>query len=384
MSYNGLKYLVVGSGFWGAVFAERIASVLNEKVLVIDKRNHMGGNSYSEVHSDTGIEIHKYGCHIFHTGSQKVWDYINRFSRFNNYKHKVLTTHKNKVYPMPINLATINMYYNLNLKPSEAEIFIKEEVSKSKINEEAKNLEEKAISLIGKPLYEAFIKGYTQKQWGTNPKELPNEIITRIPVRTDYNLNYFESLYEGVPIQGYNKLFQNLLSNKNIDLQLNTNYTDIKKQIPSSCKIIFTGMVDELFDYKYGKLDWRSLIFEWQNHNVADYQGTAVMNFSDVEVKHTRVHEFKHLHLERQDIFNSHKTLVSLEFPKTYTIGDEAYYPINNQKNSALYALYEKEIAKTPNLIVGGRLGSYKYWDMDKTIENSLETFDELLKKEGF
>lgn len=381
MSFEGLKYLVVGGGFWGAVFAERIATVLNERVLVIDKRNHIGGNSYSEIDSETGIEYHKYGSHIFHTDSQKVWDYINNFTSFNNYKHKVLATCKNKVYFMPINLSTINMYYNLNLSPSEAEDFIKKEIMKSNIKE-PKNLEEKAISLIGKPLYEAFIKGYTQKQWSTAPVNLPAEIITRLPVRMDYNVNYFDSLYQGIPLGGYKKLFQNILSHKNIELKLNTDYYDIKDQIPATCKIIFTGMVDELFNYKYGKLNWRSLKFDWQKFDVSDYQGTTVMNFSDAEIPYTRIHEFKHFHSERQEIFESQSTIVCLEYPQNYISGAEAYYPINNKENNDIYALYQKEIEKNPNLIVGGRLGAYKYWDMDKTIENALNTFNLLFNKE--
>lgn len=375
MKYDGLKYLVVGCGFWGAVFAEKIASVLNEKVLIIDKRNHLGGSSYSEIDSETGIECHKYGSHSFHTNSQDVWNYINKFTEFNNYRHKVLTTYKNKIYPMPINLATINMYYTLNLKPSEAEVFIQKEILKSKITE-PKNLEEKAISLVGKPLYEAFIKGYTQKQWGISPRELPSEIITRLPVRMNYDSNYFPSLYEGLPLQGYNNLFHNLLSHKNIELQLNTNYSDIKNQIPPSCKIIYTGMVDELFNYKHGKLNWRSLNFEWQKHNITDYQGTSVINFSDIEIPYTRVHEFKHFHPEREDIFNSPKSVISIEYPQPYIEGKEAFYPINNKENSDLYELYQNEIKKNPNLIVGGRLGAYKYWNMDETIENALNSFD--------
>jgi len=380
MQYNGLKYLVVGSGFWGSVFAERIASELNEKVLVIDKRSHIGGNSYSEIDKSTGIEYHKYGSHIFHTSSQKVWNYINKFTEFNNYKHKVLTTYKNKVYFMPINLSTINSYYDLNLKPYEAEEFLQKEILKSNIKE-PKNLEEKAISLIGKPLYEAFIKGYTQKQWENDPKNLPAEIITRLPVRKNYNINYFADAYEGIPLNGYGEAIKNILSHPNIEVQLNTDFYDIKEQIPQDCKIIFTGMMDKLFDYKYGELEWRSLNFEWQNQNVADYQGTTVMNFGDIEVPYTRIHEFKHFHPERKDVFTQDKTIISLEYPKTFKAGDEAYYPINNKRNSDMYELYKKEIEKSSNIIVGGRLGAYKYWDMDKAIENALNTFDVLKNK---
>lgn len=382
MQYTGLKYLVIGSGFWGSVFAQQIASELNEKVLVIDKRDHLGGNSYSEIDAKTGIEYHKYGSHIFHTSSQMVWDYVNKFSKFNAYKHKVLTTYKDKVYFMPINLSTINSYYNLNLKPYEAEAFILEEIKKENINN-PKNLEEKAISLIGRPLYEAFIKGYTQKQWETPPTNLPAEIITRLPVRKNYNVNYFSDKYEGIPINGYGEIIKKILSHPNIELKLNTDYYDIKEQIPADCKIIFTGMLDKFLNYKYGALDWRSLDFEWKTHDVADYQGTTVMNYGDIEVPYTRIHEFKHFHPERKEMFNKNQTLISIEYPKTFKIGEEAYYPINDEKNTKIYNLYKEEIKKNPNIIIGGRLGAYKYWDMDKAIENALDTFD-LFKKEEF
>lgn len=382
MSYKGLKYLVVGCGFWGAVFARKIAEVLDEKVLIIDKRFHIGGNSYSEDYADTGIDCHKYGSHIFHTSSKEVWNYVNRFSEFNNYRHKILTTYKNQIYQMPVNLATINSYYNLNLTPFEAEKFLRDEIEKYKIVNPA-NLEEKAISLIGKPLYEAFIKGYTQKQWNKEPKYLPSEIVTRLPVRTSYNANYFSDLYEGVPLGGYGKLFENILSHDNIEIKLNTNYFDIKNEIPSSCKIIYTGVVDEFFDYKYGNLDWRSLSFEWQIHNVSDYQGVSIMNYGDAEVPYTRIHEFKHYHPEKIDAFNSDKTVICIEYPQDYSLDKEAFYPINDAQNNKIYDLYEQEALKNPNLIVGGRLGAYKYWDMDKTVENALGRFDLMLER-GF
>lgn len=382
MNYSGLRYLVVGCGFWGAVFAQKIASVLGEKVLIIDRRKHIGGNSYSKADSETGIDCHSYGSHIFHTSSRKVWDYVNQFSEFNNYKHKVLTTYQNKVYPMPINLATINMFYNLNLTPFEAEEFIENEIKKSGITN-PKNLEEKAISLIGEPLYGAFIKGYTQKQWGVNANLLPAQIVTRLPVRYDYNFHYFSDTYEGIPLEGYGKLFENILHHENIEVKLNTDYKDIKEQIPSDCKVIYTGMVDGLFNYKFGQLGWRSLEFKFQKQNVQDWQGTSVMNFGDEDIPYTRCHEFKHFHVEKQDIFNSNETIICIEYPKSYNVGDEAYYPINDRKNNEIYELYKQETEKNSNLIVGGRLGKYKYFDMDKTIEDALESFEVLLKKSG-
>ncbi len=372
MSFYGLKYLVVGTGFWGSVFAERIASVLNEKVLVIDKRKHIGGNCYSYIDEKTGIECHKYGSHIFHTSLQNVWDYVNRFSGFNNYKHRVLITSKNKVYSMPVNLATVNSYYNLNLKPFEADAFLKKEKGKIK---NPSNFEEKAISLIGKRLYEAFIKNYTFKQWGTNPKNLPAEIITRLPVRTNYDDNYYYDIYQGMPLNGYTGIISNILSHKNITVRTDCDYYDIKNKLPKNCKIIFTGMPDKLSDYKYGRLRWRSLKFKWERHNCADFIGNAAMNFADLDVPYTRIHEFKHYHPEKKAIFEAPTTVICFEHPQQYREGREAYYPVNDKKNNELHEKYMNEISKNKNIIIGGRLGSYRYWDMDKTIENSLSTF---------
>jgi len=372
VGFDGLKYIVVGAGFWGSVFAERLASVLNEKVLVIDKRKHIGGNSYSEKDIKTGIECHKYGSHVFHTSSQDVWKYINKFSGFNTYQHKVLINSKNKIYSMPVNLGTINSFYNLNLKPFEVDSFLKKEKGKIK---NPKNFEEKAVSLIGYNLYEAFIKNYTLKQWKTDPKNLPAEIITRLPVRKNYNADYFADKYQGMPLDGYYGLFNKLLEHRNIEVKLGVDYYKIKNNVPKDCKIIFTGMIDRFFDYKYGHLDWRSLKFVWQRHNYADFQGVATVNYADLEVDYTRIHEFKHYHPERKNVFESKKTIICIEYPQDYKEGKEAYYPVNNKKNTGLYAKYKKEILKNKNIIIGGRLGSYQYWDMDKTIENSLNTF---------
>lgn len=378
MSFDGLKYIVVGAGFWGSVFAERLASVLNEKVLVIDKRNHIGGNSYSQTDKKTGVECHKYGSHIFHTSSKNVWDYVNKFSGFNTYKHKVLINSQNKIYSMPINLGTINSFYNLNLKPFEVDSFLKKEKGKIK---NPKNFEEKAVSLIGYKLYEAFIKNYTLKQWATDPKNLPAEIITRLPVRKSYNADYFSDKYQGIPLDGYSGLFHKLLSHRNIEVKLGLDYYKIKNKIPKDCKIIFTGMIDKLFDCKYGQLDWRSLKFVWKRYNYVDFQGTTVINYTDLDVAYTRIHEFKHYHPERKNIFESQKTTICIEYPQNYQEGKEAYYPINNKKNTDLYTKYRKEILKNKNVIIGGRLGLYEYWDMDKTIDNALNSFNDFVNK---
>ncbi|MDD5021717.1 MAG: UDP-galactopyranose mutase [Endomicrobiaceae bacterium] len=378
MNFGGLKYIVVGAGFWGSVFAERLASVLNEKILVIDKRNHIGGNCYSKTDKKTGIECHQYGCHIFHTSLKNVWDYVNRFSEFNGYKHKVLILNKNKVYSMPVNLATINSYYNLNLTPVEAEALLKKEKDKIK---NPKNFEEKAISIIGSGLYGTLIKNYTTKQWGTDPKNLSPEIIARLPVRTNYNDNYYYDMYQGIPIEGYTGLFGKILAHKNITVKLNTDYYEIKNMLPKDCKIIFTGMIDKFFDYKHGGLAWRSLKFKWKRYNRSDFQGNAAMHFADLDIPYTRIHEFKHYHTERTKIFESKKTVICYEYPADYKNGMEPYYPVNDKENNYLHAKYIKEAVKNRNIIIGGRLGSYQYWDMDKTIENALNTFNDFINK---
>jgi UDP-galactopyranose mutase len=357
---------------FGSVVAERIANVRGERVVVMEKRPHIGGNCFSEMDGATGIEYHKYGSHIFHTNNRKVWNYITKFTEFNTYQHKVLIEHAGRVYTMPIGLMTINDFYGLNLKPSEAEAFIRREIAQAGISSGPPNLEEKAISLIGEKLYNAFIKGYTRKQWERDPCELPPDIITRLPVRNNYNLNYYDDLHQGIPLDGYTKVFQQLLSHPNIEVQLNTDYFDTRDQIPAGCKIIFTGMVDQLFDYKFGCLDWRGLRFEREVVEVADYQGTSVMNYADTEIPFTRIHEFKHYHPERADLLAIPRSVICREYPQAYRHGEEAYYPISDSNNRQKYELYGKEAAKNPNLILGGRLGAYKYWDMDKAIENAL------------
>jgi len=382
MSYQGLKYLVVGAGWWGAVIAEQIASVLKEKVVVIDKRSHIGGNCFSRIHPEAQVECHEYGTHIFHTVHEKVWNYFTRFADLNQYQHKVLTQHKNRVYPMPISLATINAFYGLNLKPGEVEAFLKGEIARSGPVSVPANLEEKAISLIGRPLYEAFIKGYTHKQWEMDPRLLPAEIITRLPVRHDYNANYFNAPHQGLPREGYFKLFEKVLAHPNIEVRLNTNFFDIKDQVPEGCRVVFTGPIDRLFEYKFGALQWRSLRFELEVVPTPDYQGTAVMNYADLDIPYTRIHEFKHLHPERHSA--SGKTVICREYSMAYDGKEDPYYPINDPKNTALFALYAEEAKKKPHWIIGGRLGAYRYWDMDQAILNALETFSaEILRGAG-
>jgi UDP-galactopyranose mutase len=377
MDLNSLKYLVVGSGFFGSVIAERIAEDMGEHVLVLDKRNNIGGTSYSKSDRKTGIEYHKYGSHIFHTSLEDVWKYINRFCTFNAYRHKVLTTYDNKVYQMPINLGTINEFYETNLTPHEAEDFIKGEIEKENIANPS-NLEDKAVSMIGRPLYEAFIKGYTIKQWGTDPRNLPADVIKRLPVRFSYKSDYFDHPWQGIPEQGYGELFRNLLAHPKIDLYLDTDFFEIRDLIPPECCVIYTGRLDQFFDYKHGILGWRTLRFEREVYQVDDFQGTSVMNYAELSVPYTRTHEFKHLHEERE--YPDKITLVFREYAEDLAANDNPYYPVNTLKDKELLREYRQEALKLNNVIFGGRLAEYKYLNMDQTIASALKIYEDEIK----
>jgi UDP-galactopyranose mutase len=377
--FSGLKYLVVGSGLYGAVAAERIASVTGERVLVLEKRQQVGGNCQSELDPETGIEIHTYGSHIFHTSNERVWNYINQFVSFTDYRHHVQTMYKGRVFPMPISLATINSFWGTALSPQEAQVRIQQEVADAGIVEPT-NLEEKAISLIGKSLYEAFIKGYTAKQWEKDPRDLPADIITRLPVRFNYNTTYFNDRWQGVPAEGYFAIFQNLLRSPLIEVRTGVDFEDVRHLVPADCVVIYTGMLDAYFHHQFGQLEWRSLRFETERVPVTDFQGCTVMNYAEQDVPWTRIHEFKHYNPERRDAFESPSTIVCREYPQTWRAGLEAYYPINNTRNRELCQRYQELAAKTPNLIMGGRLGAYQYWDMDKAIAHALDMVDRLLQ----
>lgn len=377
MDFKGVKYLIVGSGFFGSVIAERIANVLNEKVLIIEKRNHIGGNCYSLDDSETGIHYHLYGTHIFHTSNKRVWDYVNRFTEFNGYVHQVLTRHKGKVFQMPVNLETINSFYGVDLKPFEVSDFLKKEIEKENILEPT-NFEEKAISMMGRPLYEAFIRGYSLKQWQKDPKEMPDSVLKRLPFRTNYNESYYYSRWQGIPVNGYGAIFEKMLQSSNIEVKLNVDFFDIKDKIDSDTQVIYSGPIDQYFDYKYGKLEYRTLKFETEIHPVEDYQGTSVMNYADVEVPFTRIHEPRHLHPERTD-YPKDKTLIIKEF-SLLDDGTNPYYPINDTRNQDLIVKYRDEVGKLSNVYISGRLGEYKYFDMHDTINHALELFDEISK----
>ncbi len=371
-------YLVVGAGFYGSVIAERIANDLGKSVLVIDQRDHTGGNCHSKIDAETGIEYHPYGTHIFHTSSQIVWDYITRFTEFNQYKHQVLTTYKNKVYQMPINLETINTYFNRNFRPSEAKEFIKQQIEQEKFTV-PNNLEEKCISLIGRPLYEAFIKGYTMKQWGKDPRELPANIITRLPVRFNYDETYFnDAAWQGIPLQGYCSIFDRLLSSSKIVVRLKCDFFKHRNEFKTYEKIIYTGPIDRYFDYSCGPLEWRVIECQRAIINEEDYQGTSVMNFADSDVPYMRIHEPRHLHPERP--YGKNKTIIFYETSQRSTM-KEGFYPINTPHNQKIVAEYKALVQQEENLIIGGRLGDYAYNDMDKTILAALNCYETQIKR---
>ncbi|HWA08457.1 MAG TPA: UDP-galactopyranose mutase [Opitutaceae bacterium] len=380
MEISGLKYLVVGAGFYGAVMAERIAAVLGEKVLVIDRRDHIGGNSWSEIDPESGVEIHKYGSHIFHTSNQAVWDYINRFTAFNRYRHRVLTTYRDKVYTMPINLMTVNSYYGINLRPSEVGPFLDKEIRSLNLPPNPANLEEKAMSLIGRPLYEAFIRGYTIKQWDRDPRELPASIITRLPVRNLYNDAYFDDPYQGIPLDGYAAIFKRMLDHPLIDVRLGVDFFELRDRIPPGTRIIYTGPLDRFFDFRYGVLGWRTLRFEKEVKDTPDYQGTTVMNYADEDVPYTRIHEFKHFHPERKYVEKNPKTVLYREYSLLAGRELPPFYPISSVEDRAMLELYQQERAKHPQVLFGGRLGSYKYFDMDMAIAAALKAFEDRIK----
>ncbi len=368
------EYVVVGSGFYGLTLAERIAAELNQKVVVIEKRNHIGGNAHSYVDELTGIEIHKYGSHLFHTSNEQIWKYINTFSKFNNYRHYVIAKTHGDEYEMPINLSTLNAIFGQSMNPDQAKSHIALETEKFR-QSDSQNLEDFAISQVGLKIYEKLIKGYTTKQWGKSPSELPREIFQRLPIRYSYNRDYFSDKFMGLPLDGYYKIFERMVNSKFIKVFLETDYFQIKNFIKEGKKIIYSGPIDRLFDFKYGELEWRTLDFEFENLQVTDYQGCAVVNYPDLEIPFTRIHEFKHLHPERETLG---MTSIAREFSRLSQLSDEPYYPINTSRNSELYLKYRDEVKATNNLIVGGRLGSYKYLDMHMAIGMALKDFESL------
>jgi UDP-galactopyranose mutase len=374
--------LVVGSGFFGLTVAERAADELGLKVLVIDRRSHIGGNAYSAPEPETGIEVHQYGAHLFHTSNKAVWDYVNRFTRFTGYQHRVFTNFGGEVYPLPINLGTINQFFRSAYSPDEARALIAEQASEYS-TKDAANLEEKGISLIGRPLYEAFIRDYTAKQWQTDPTRLPAEVISRLPVRYTYNSRYFNDDFEGLPVDGYTAWLERMADHPNIEVLLETDFFDSshgasRASAVGSVPIVYTGAIDRYFDYAEGELSWRTLDFEQEVLNVGDFQGTPVMNYADAAVPYTRIHEFRHFHPER-DWYPNDKTVIMREFSRFATRDDEPYYPVNTGEDRAGLLKYRELEAGEANVFFGGRLGTYQYLDMHMAIGSALSMFNNKL-----
>ena len=355
-------YLIVGSGLFGSIIAYEMTK-RGKNCLVIEKRDHIGGNVYTE--NTENINVHKYGAHIFHTNNRKVWDYINQFADFNRYTNSPVANYKGELYNLPFNMNTFYQMWKVKT-PEEAKAKISQQKAEYKI-ENPKNLEEQAISLIGKDIYEKLVKGYTEKQWGRDCTELPAFIIKRLPVRYTFDNNYFNDLYQGIPIGGYSKIIEKML--EGIEVKLSTDFFDEKeKWLKSADKIIFTGMIDQYFDYCYGELEYRGLDFEFETLDMENYQGNAVINYTDRETPFTRIIEHKHFENSQSD-----KTIITREYPKTWTKGEEAYYPMNDDKNSELFKKYHKLAESEGNVIFGGRLGMYQYFDMWQVIDEALK-----------
>lgn len=362
-------YLIVGAGLFGAVFAYE-ASKKGKSCLVIDKRSHIAGNIYTE--QVEGINVHKYGAHIFHTSDKKVWDYINQFAEFNNYINSPVASYKDELYNLPFNMNTFSKMWNIKT-PAEAKAKIAEQIAELNIDE-PQNLEEQALKLVGADVYEKLVKGYTEKQWGRPCNELPVFIIKRLPLRFRYDNNYFGDRYQGIPIGGYTQIVEKLLANA--EVKLNTDYFELIKETPDIAKnTVFTGAIDEFFEYKLGTLEYRSVRFENEILDTDNYQGNAVVNYTAAEVPFTRIIEHKHFEFGEQS-----KTVISREYSAEWKLGVEPYYPVNNEKNNALYEQYKKLADERKDVIFGGRLGLYRYLDMDKVIALALKIAAEELK----
>ena len=373
MEETNFDAIVAGAGIWGCTVARRLAEA-GKKVLVLEKRAAVGGNCRCETDPETGIEIHTYGSHIFHTHNRAVWDFVRRFTEFNGYQHKVLASYRGKVYHLPLGLTLVNKFFGVELKPGEVDAFLTEERRQA--------------------IFDAFFRGYTSKQWGKAPEEIDPSVIKRVPVRKNYDTNYFNDYWQGIPSDGYNKLFERLLDHPAITVRCNTAFTlstseTLKPRNLGTSKIYYSGPLDALFDYRFGALPWRSLRFELERLPVEDYQGTTVVNYTEASVPYTRIHEFKHYHPESNGVLSpstsesskprnletseTSRTVIMREYPQAWRQGDEPYYPINDADSAALLAKYQAEAAKVPGLVVGGRLGQYRYYDMDKAMAAALE-----------
>lgn len=367
--------VIVGAGVFGCTLAEKLTS-RNKTVLLLEKRVHIGGNAFSSIDLETNIEVHKYGSHIFHTNNEEVWNYVNQFASFNSYVHKVRIETEIGLLPVPINLETISRAYELKLDSAQARKLVSDE--KVTGGENSQNLEDWAKSEIGIRLYELLIKGYTKKQWDTDPRDLPSSILARLPVRYDHEDKYFTDKFQGLPREGYEQLFKNMIENPLVTLELETDFFDVRDRFDSDQLVIYTGPIDRYFDFSKGKLNWRTLDFEIETIKKDNYQPLAVINSASQEVAYTRTHEFKHFYPER--IQSSDKTIIAREFSRRAEPYDEPYYPVGTQEDKQNLLEYRKLMEKIPNVYFGGRLGSYQYLDMHMAINQAHITFKDLMR----
>lgn len=354
MTTDGFDAIVAGAGIWGCTVARRLAEA-GRRVLVLEKRPVVGGNVRCETDPATGIEIHTYGSHIFHTHLPEVWAFVNRFVSFNGYQHKVIARHAGRHYFLPLGLALINGFFGVELTPAEVPAFMADEAR-------------------GRAIFDAFFRNYTSKQWGKAPEEIDPSVIKRVPVRATYDVNYFNDYWQGIPSEGYNVLFDRLLAHANIEVRCGTAFSLADLSVlPAGVKVYYSGPIDALFGFRHGPLPWRTLRFETERVACADVQGTSVVNYVDADVPWTRQHEYKHYHPERKDVMAHPETIVCREYSEAWKPGDEPYYPVNDAASAELLAKYQEEAKAYPNLVIGGRLGAYRYFDMDKAVEAALK-----------
>ena len=370
--------VVVGSGLFGLTIAEQAASRWGLRVAIVERRSHLGGNAYSEIDPETGIEVHKYGAHLFHTSNERVWEYVNRFTSFTSYVHRVWTTVDGVVYPLPVNLGTINQFFSAAYGPDEARALIAQQAAEVD-GQEITDFESKGVSLVGRPLFEAFFKNYTAKQWQTDPKDLPASIISRLPVRYNYDSRYFNDKYEGLPVDGYTAWMERMVASDLIDVYLDTDFFDPenplnKAAVVGKVPVVYTGPVDRYFDYSAGDLSWRTVDFEKEVVDTGDYQGCSVMNYGDIDVPFTRIIEFRHFHPERD--YQDKKTVIFREFSRFADHGDEPYYPVNTAQDRERLEQYRELMKNEDRVFFGGRLGTYKYLDMHMAIASALTMLD--------
>ncbi|RSX53617.1 UDP-galactopyranose mutase [Bifidobacterium goeldii] len=374
--------VVVGAGLFGLTVAQQAVEKAGVRVRIIDVRDHIGGNAYSYMDEETGAEIHKYGAHLFHTSNRRVWEYVNRFTSFTNYVHRVHATHDGVVYPLPINLGTINQFFHAALTPAEAKALIEQQAGEL-AGTDPENLNDKGIQLIGRPLYEAFIKNYTGKQWQTDPAELPADIIKRLPVRFNYDNRYFKDTWEGLPTDGYTAWFERMIDDPRIEVSLGVDFFDEsqpynkKALTEAGVPVVYTGAPDRYFDYALGDLQWRTVDFKEVRYAEDDHLGCPVMNYSDADVPYTRAIEFKNFNPERRESQNHEKTVVWQEYSRFARRGDEPYYPVNTPADKELYQRYADLAALEKNVVFGGRLGTYRYYDMHQVIDSALDAYEQ-------